>query len=269
MAYNPYFPPVLNEYQPLPWGGSGPRLMSGSAIPTSGPGTGWGLGDIIINNNPQSGAPFAWMCISAGNPGIWTAFGGNGPATPVTTANYSLLPSDNTIEANATSNAITLTLPNATTSTGKSYLIIKTDATANTVTVNTTASQTIDGTASRVLSGQWNVIDVRSDGTNWITVNRLQNPVTIVTTTAYTATDADALIICNPTAAGAITIPTATGLGGKQYTLKRIGATYAVTITPATGTIDGAANYALSAQYKYVVLAADGATTDWHVIGNN
>jgi hypothetical protein len=46
-------------------------------------------------------------------------------------------------------------------------ITIKRISASNNVTVNTTASQTIDGAASKVLGSQWATITVQSNGSNW------------------------------------------------------------------------------------------------------
>lgn len=72
-------------------------------------------------------------------------------------------------------------------------------------------------------------------------------------------------------AAGTIiaTLPTAVGITGRKYLVKRTGAgvgTYTVATTSAQ-TIDGAATYALTILYKYVEVQSDGA--NWSIIANN
>jgi hypothetical protein len=46
--------------------------LSGSEAPTSGA---FNEGDILWNNNPQQGRFIGWVCIRAGNPGLWSGFG--------------------------------------------------------------------------------------------------------------------------------------------------------------------------------------------------
>jgi hypothetical protein len=46
--------------------------LSGSEAPTSGA---FNEGDILWNNNPQPGIFIGWVCIRAGNPGLWSGFG--------------------------------------------------------------------------------------------------------------------------------------------------------------------------------------------------
>lgn len=75
------------------------------------------------------------------------------------------------IEANATGGAISLTLPDASQAAnkGRRYSIVKVDSSGNTVTVGGFGGvQTISGQLSVVLSTQWSVINIVSDGANWI-----------------------------------------------------------------------------------------------------
>lgn len=73
------------------------------------------------------------------------------------------------ILGNAAGGAITITLPTAVSNTN-SYTVKKIDASVNTVTIATTASQTIDGGATAVLRIRYASIDVVSDGSNWFVV---------------------------------------------------------------------------------------------------
>jgi hypothetical protein len=94
------------------------------------------------------------------------------------------------------------------------------------------------------------------------------------TMTAYTAdhaaTAADGTMLVSA-AAGPVTItlPDATAVIGKAFTIKRTDTTYTNSITVATvlsQTIDGAATYtALYVQYAYVTVQSDG--TNWQVTG--
>lgn len=70
------------------------------------------------------------------------------------------------IEANATSNAITVTLP--ANSAGVRVTVKKTDSSANTVTV----SGTIDGATNHTLAYQNQSIELVGDGTNWYRISR-------------------------------------------------------------------------------------------------
>jgi hypothetical protein len=44
----------------------------GTAAPTSGK---WGVGCIVFDSTPTAGQPVGWVCVTAGTPGTWKAFG--------------------------------------------------------------------------------------------------------------------------------------------------------------------------------------------------
>ena len=78
-------------------------------------------------------------------------------------------------------------------------------------------------------------------------------------TGAYTMTATDSVITC---AAGTYTIslPTAVGIAGREYVIKRIGATGTITIDPAgTETIDGSTTKTLTSQNEVIRIVSDGA----------
>ncbi len=64
-----------------------------------------------------------------------------------------------------------------------------------------------------------------------------------------------------------ITLPTAVGIAGKEYTIKLTALGSCTIATTSSQTIDGSTTYSLSAQYKYVRLLSNGA--NWIIIGNN
>lgn len=80
---------------------------------------------------------------------------------------YAVTTANDIILNNATSAAITNTLPTAVGISGKVFYIKKIDSSGNTVTINTTSSQTIDGVTSKIMSTQYNSLTVVSDGSNW------------------------------------------------------------------------------------------------------
>lgn len=87
--------------------------------------------------------------------------------------------------------------------------------------------------------------------------------------TAVTMRDTDSTMFFDATV-GAIaqTVIAPTGLVGKRCTFKKTDSSAnTVTLTPASGKIDGATSYVLSAQYKYVVIESDG--TNWQIVANN
>lgn len=86
------------------------------------------------------------------------------------TTTYPITANDHTIRGDATSAGFTVTLPTAASVAGKRYTIIKTDTTANVLTVATTSSQTIDGITSLTMLGIYCTVTLESDGSNWIIV---------------------------------------------------------------------------------------------------
>lgn len=67
----------------------------------------------------------------------------------------------------ATGGNITVSLPMAGAYKGVMFSIKKTDASGNTVTVDGNGAETIDGSATAVISLQNGSLTVRSDGTQW------------------------------------------------------------------------------------------------------
>jgi len=62
---------------------------------------------------------------------------------------------------------MTLTLPYAGLCTSRIYTIKKTDATANTVTIEGLGAETIDGDLTLVIQSQYDSVFLFSDSTNW------------------------------------------------------------------------------------------------------
>ena len=77
----------------------------------------------------------------------------------------------------ATSGVITVNLPPADSYFGTEFTIIKTDSSANTVTVDGNASETINGSLTKILAAQYDRMTVISDGTNWQITDEKSNLV--------------------------------------------------------------------------------------------
>jgi hypothetical protein len=87
---------------------------------------------------------------------------------------------------------------------------------------------------------------------------------------AYTLAATDKTVTGDATSAAfSFTLPSAVGVTGQEYTLKKIDASAnAVTVaTTSSQTIDGSTTYALSARWKFVTVQSDGA--NWLIISNN
>ena len=92
----------------------------------------------------------------------------------------------------------------------------------------------------------------------WI---RSNNKVTSVTTT-YTAMIPDYLILCDATGgAFTITLPAATAVLEKEYTIKKTDASVnAITVNGGGTNIDGAATASLAAQWNTITVKSNGTT---------
>src|SRR4030065_132078 len=178
------------------------------------------------------------------------------------TANYTATLNDEVILANATADAVAVTLPTAVGNTGKKFVVKKIDSSVNAVTVDPNGSETIDGQATASVKNLDETIIVVSDGTNWrrLLWDALDAVASI--TADYTATLNDDTILANATA-GAVTVslPTAVGNTGKKFVIKKIDSSAnTVTVDPnGSETIDGQATAGILAQDNAIICQSDGA----------
>jgi len=92
---------------------------------------------------------------------------GFGTALSSKSADYTAVATDSTLLVDATAAARTITLPAASGATGRIYVVKKTDAGGNSVTVDANASGTIDGATTYVLATQYKFVAIQCDGSNW------------------------------------------------------------------------------------------------------
>ena len=83
------------------------------------------------------------------------------------TGAYTVVAGDYIITGDATTGAFTITLPTAVGIAGREYIIKKVDSSANAITVDANASETIDGALTQVISDQYTSITIVSNGSNW------------------------------------------------------------------------------------------------------
>lgn len=88
-------------------------------------------------------------------------------ATRTITASATVSASDVVILADATSAAITITLPAAASSAGRVLYIKKIDASANAVTIDGNASETIDDALTKANTTQYLSYTIVCDGAEW------------------------------------------------------------------------------------------------------
>jgi len=119
----------------------------------------------IYEGNYIEGAVTAAMNILGANSLVRSNFGWSTIKT--VTADYTMTWGDEMILADASSAAITVTLPDPASYPDEALSIKKIDSSTNAVTVAPHGSETIDGAASVSLANQWDSVTVKSDGTNW------------------------------------------------------------------------------------------------------
>lgn len=128
---------------------------------------------------------------------------------------------------------------------------------------------TSDGTT---FSEKWRVSkngylsNTAANGTSTLTLAGSFAPAYIGKATSYTATISDHTI--EVTATGqTITLPTAVGISGREYTVKLTASGTGTVATTSSQTIDGSTTFPLTAQYKYVTIQSNNA--NWIIIANN
>lgn len=94
--------------------------------------------------------------------GVLPAFG-----TRTVTTTTTLVSSDHLVLVDATAGAVTIELPPAASKEGFQIAVKKIDSSVNAVTVDGSASETIDGATTKALSAQYDSVTVASDGTEW------------------------------------------------------------------------------------------------------
>jgi hypothetical protein len=85
----------------------------------------------------------------------------------VSTTPYTVVATDRTILVDATGGARTVNLPTAASAKWRVLKIKKIDSSANTVTVDGSGAETIDGAATQVIAAQYASFTIQSDGATW------------------------------------------------------------------------------------------------------
>lgn len=87
--------------------------------------------------------------------------------TAAKTSSYTIAPIDYMLRGDATSGAVMMTLPAASTVPGQLFAVKKIDASGNTVTVRATGAELIDGSPMMVFTTRFSGCVVQSNGTSW------------------------------------------------------------------------------------------------------
>lgn len=85
---------------------------------------------------------------------------------------YTALTATEILKANATAGAITVNLYAAASNSGRTLTIIKTDSSANIVTIDGATTETINGATTYTLCDQYEAVTIECDGSNWFVINR-------------------------------------------------------------------------------------------------
>jgi hypothetical protein len=80
---------------------------------------------------------------------------------------YTALATDYVILGNCVDGVLTVNLPASASSSGQQYKIKKIDSSANAITIDGNASETIDGATTKVISVQYDSVTIVCDGSNW------------------------------------------------------------------------------------------------------
>jgi hypothetical protein len=137
------------------------------------------LGGTLLKNTNIAQASFNLTTTGAGNVGFGTSTpnskltvaGSFATAITTKTANYSATDADHIIIVDASSAARIITLPSAAGLEGRQYIIKKKDASANTVSITANGTDKIDGDGTILMSMQWQVRTLVSDGANWMIIS--------------------------------------------------------------------------------------------------
>lgn len=170
---------------PIGNGGTGASTAAGAMSAISPITT---TGDLIYSSSGTTnsrlgiGSAGQYLRVSGGIP-AWQSSAAANLAVTTKTASYTITSSDDIILGNT--NAITLTLPAASSNSGKVFVIKKIGSDTNAVTVARAGSDTIDGVTSLVLTTQYDYVQIISDGSaTWEVVSGLSR----VLVTAYGST---------------------------------------------------------------------------------
>lgn len=157
-----------------PYGASGTNKSANNFILAGGKGTGTGTpGNVIIQTSTAGSSGTTLQTLSTratfSATELTLTYGTVYSAVATKTSAdspYTLTTSDRTIRVDASSGAVTINLPAAVT--GREYLIIKTDSSANAVTIDANSTETINGALTQTLTAQYDAVVLQGvSGTGW------------------------------------------------------------------------------------------------------
>lgn len=170
-------------------------------------------------------------------------------------SNYTVQPEDHTILVNATTAAVTITLPPVGSHRFPYVVVKKTDSSTNAVTIDGAGSNTIDGATTVVLRNRYSTALLHGDATEWrwlnssATANGTQ-ALTAGATVAFAPDQTTTFLTLTPGEAETINGTVTNAVKGRLYTLKittsgtssytlTFSTNFKTTGTLATGTASG------------------------------
>ena len=184
------------------------------------------------------------------------------------TNNYTVQPEDHTILVNATTAAVTITLPPVGSHRYPFVVVKKIDSTTNTVTIDGAGANTIDGALAVVLRNRYGTATLHADNVEWHWLNSSATAtgtqaLTAGSTVAFAPDQTTTFFTLTPGEAETINATTTNAVKGRLYTIKVLtsgtssytltfSTNFKVTGTLATGTI--------SAKVFVIQFVFDGAT---------
>ena len=158
-----------------------------------------------------------------------------------------------------------------TTNNADSIFLNVPDASTSARGVVTTASQTFAGSKTfqdSVAATKAILVGGSGNANSTVQVSGSLSMAITTVTSNYTLTGDDNTVLANTTSGSiTITLPAPGTFAGRIYTVKKIGTggiDNDLTITPASGTIDGGNSYKIYNDWTYVTLQTDG--TNWYII---
>ena len=181
--------------------------------------------------------------------------------TIVTTATYTVLPTDNLLHVTYTG-AVTITIPTALVVTGRVLEIKAANITSlNPITVQTEGSELIEGNATTVMYNDYGKITLYSDGTNWF-LGQAFGQQTYPNVYAYVSTPGDTTVTVADTFYPIVATFTNPHVDG--FTIGASGITYDLAETRSFE-IDWSGTFAVDNANRtiHVGIAVNGETLDY------
>lgn len=182
------------------------------------------------------------------------------------TGNYSAAETNEEIWCDATSGALTITLPAAATSAGWRFHITKVDTSVNAVTIDGNASEQVNGDLTQVLHFQWESAELACDGTKWVMRRTVHQRVSAKSANFTVGGLGPVYAITVGAGVITVTLPPAAEMKDVPITLKRVdgGAGSVSLTTNSTETVDGTNDptglfNGAGTQYDVLVLLSDGS----------